>query len=345
MRHAAGRKEPVLEVDPKPFQKALEHLQRLQYGTKLKEWYPKATEDDQFSCILDEDEDEDDTTYVYIDQSNPTETKLEKELSSVYIMCEDLQPTSRENLLKFEGKDFVLRSRAEGINDVHELLGELNDIVRLCLRLKIPFGILESESQVWPLLTIEFLSLQDSNFEGIFEFIDLPGIAERFDDFKFEDLIRRVSNDFTLVVPVISFKELPLADWKSLPDIISKGAVRPPPFVLCTHYDLISHDRLKEQLAQVKRAFWPRGEDSDSRIISCSSTLGLSAQTLLKLSLDGKPAFEQIWDESSIQYTCAKTILGAGRPEFLTIRSQMTIGRSRSGINWTSVACTPQSNI
>ncbi len=122
VRHATGRKEPVLEVDPKPFQKALEDLQRLQYGTKLKEWYPKATEDDQFSGILDDDDDDDDTTYVYIDESNPTETELEKELSSIYIMCEDLQPKSRENLLKFEGKDFVLRSRAEGISDVHELV-------------------------------------------------------------------------------------------------------------------------------------------------------------------------------------------------------------------------------
>ncbi len=73
--------------------------------------------------------------------------------------------------------------------------------------------------------------------------------------FKFEDLIRRVSNDFTLVVPVISFKELPLADWKSLPDIISKGAGRPPPFVLCTHYDLVLNLSLMFDTLLMQRAY------------------------------------------------------------------------------------------
>ncbi|KLO15519.1 hypothetical protein SCHPADRAFT_938629 [Schizopora paradoxa] len=310
VRHASGIKEPVLEVNPKIFQKPLKELQRLQYGLKLKDYSPEVSEDDPFSGILD-----DDTSFLSsTEESYPTtDTRSEKELHSIYNICSDLQPKSRENLLKFEKKDFVLRDRVEGLRAVHELLAELNDIVRLCLRFQIPFGILESQD--WPLLTIEFLSLQGRDFEGIFEFIDLPGIAEHFEDFKFEDLIRRVSKDFTLVVPVISFKELSLADWRFLPSIINNGTGRPPPFVLCTHFDLISRDRLTEQLAQVKRVFWSGGQDPNCRILTCSSKMGLSAQTLLRMSENGKPAFKDIWDRTSIQYHCAEKILGVGNPE------------------------------
>lgn len=119
VRHATGIKEPVLEVDPRIFQKALKELQRLQYGVKLKDYSPEAPEDDPFSGILD-----DDTSFLSTtDESSPaTDTKSEKELHSLYNICSDLQPKSRENLLKFERKDFVLRDRVEGLKAVHELV-------------------------------------------------------------------------------------------------------------------------------------------------------------------------------------------------------------------------------
>ena len=119
MRHASGIKEPVLEVNPKIFHKALKELQRLQYGVKLRDYSPEAAEDDPFSGILD-----DDTSFLTsTEESIPaTDVKSEKELHSIYNICSDLQPKSRENLLKFERDDFVLRSRVEGLKAVHELV-------------------------------------------------------------------------------------------------------------------------------------------------------------------------------------------------------------------------------
>lgn len=132
VRHATGRKEPVLEVDPKVFQKALKELQRLQYGTKLKEYSPEATEDDPFSGILD-----DDTSFISgTDESSPAETKSEKELHSIHSICEDLQPKSRDNLLKFERRDFVLQSRVEGLKAVHELVSKCTADATVSLTLR-----------------------------------------------------------------------------------------------------------------------------------------------------------------------------------------------------------------
>jgi len=45
--------------------------------------------------------------------------------------------------------------------------------------------------------------------------------------------------------------------------------------------------------------FWPKDNAAaTSRIIPCSSLMGLSARALLDLSLSGKPAFEKFWDDS-----------------------------------------------
>jgi hypothetical protein len=63
--------------------------------------------------------------------------------------------------------------------------------------------------------------------------------------------------------------------------------------------DQITGDNQKEQLAAVSKVFWPRDMGAaTSRIIPCSSLMGLSARALLDLSLDGKPEFESFWDDS-----------------------------------------------
>lgn len=63
--------------------------------------------------------------------------------------------------------------------------------------------------------------------------------------------------------------------------------------------DQITGDNQKEQLAAVSKVFWPRDlAAATSRIIPCSSLMGLSARALLDLSLDGKPDFETFWDET-----------------------------------------------
>lgn len=116
VRHTTGKQEPVLEVDPKLFQKVFQDFRRLQYGEKVKEYLAEAAEGDPFNGILDND-----TSFLTTtDEPCPAiHTTSAKEL---YELCVDLQPKSRENLLKFERKDFVLRDRVEGLKAVHELV-------------------------------------------------------------------------------------------------------------------------------------------------------------------------------------------------------------------------------
>ena len=68
--------------------------------------------------------------------------------------------------------------------------------------------------------------------------------------------------------------------------------------------DQITGKNQKEQLAAVSKVFWPRdGVAATSRIIPCSSLMGLSARALLDLSLDGKPDFETFWDENGVAHS------------------------------------------
>jgi hypothetical protein len=97
----------------------------------------------------------------------------------------DLHATTRDNLERFETPGYSLSSSAIGLEEVSKLVGcgtvpqnfsegffvimqlaELNDIVRLCHRFKLPFDM---EFPLWPLLTVEFNSLRDKKVEGIFE--------------------------------------------------------------------------------------------------------------------------------------------------------------------------------
>jgi hypothetical protein len=63
--------------------------------------------------------------------------------------------------------------------------------------------------------------------------------------------------------------------------------------------DRITGVNLMAQLAAVSKVFWPLDvAHATSRIVPCSSLMGLSAHALLDISLDGKPEFEKFWDET-----------------------------------------------
>ncbi|CCA76328.1 hypothetical protein PIIN_11894 [Serendipita indica DSM 11827] len=172
----------------------------------------------------------------------------------------------------------------------------------------------------WPLLTVEFNSLRDHPMDGIYEFIDLPGVGEQFETFSFEAMVRLVAKDSNAIVPIISFKELARSDWKKLPDTVSSGFGARANIVICTHLDQIHGENLNEQLSIVSKVFWPgnvKGAASNN-IIPCSSLMGLSARALLDLSKGkSKPNFTSFWDpkRKKVSHPCAEKILGVSRPK------------------------------
>ncbi|TDL23502.1 hypothetical protein BD410DRAFT_787351 [Rickenella mellea] len=298
LRHVKGQLTPTLEVDTTAFQMGIAGLQARGYGKMMANYTPPT--DDPFAGILDD-----------VPSTTGIPNADEAHLKVIYIHWVDLHPATRANLMRFETRGFYLPPKVEGEDAVRGLLNDLNDVVRLCHRFRVPFNMSHTE---WPLLSVEFDSLRHEEIDGVFEFIDLPGIGESFEDYNFEELICRVAKEVNAVVPIVSFKELPKEDWRRLPAIISAGIGRPPDLVLCTHFDQISRDNLPEQLANVAKVFWPNSPASTSRVLPCSSKMGLSAYTLLRKSASEKPRFIDMWNNKTIEYDCAEKILGVGDP-------------------------------
>lgn len=74
----------------------------------------------------------------------------------------------------------------------------------------------------------------------------------------------------------------------------------------CENRDQIHGENLTEQLAAISKVFWPRDiTATTSRIIPCSSLMGLSARALLDLSggTAEKPSFAAFWDDNRTKVT------------------------------------------
>ncbi|KAH7927606.1 hypothetical protein BV22DRAFT_268537 [Leucogyrophana mollusca] len=291
VRHVRGQLTPSLEIDAAYFQRAINSLQHKKYGAMMQNYRPVA-DIDLFSALLDDD------VFLEDDQHIEEDLHLINEKRELYQRWIDLHPTTKNNLLRFERSGYRIAEWASGHDHVVDLLAQVNDIIRLCRRLKVPLPTCRNIQ--YPLLKIEFEALRDEQFEGVFEFIDLPGVGESDDSFhSFEDLVRGVAKEVDAVVPVVSFKEVSKDDWRQqLPDIIK-----------------VAKDRVEEQMASVAKAFWPRKLDAQHRILGCSSRMGFSARSLLRHSRSAKPQFNEIWCEDAIEYDCAEKILGTHEPE------------------------------
>ncbi|KLO10913.1 hypothetical protein SCHPADRAFT_494584 [Schizopora paradoxa] len=189
----------------------------------------------------------------------------------------------------------------------------------MCLCFGIRLTPIEDLSyQDWPLLKVEFMSLKSVDLQGQFEFVDLPGIGENFDGFKFEEFLFRVAKKFTTIIPIVSYKEIELNEWKVFPEIIKKGTQDSPWLILCTHADMIRDINRREKLAEkINKVFWPKEGEKKGRILFCSSTRAFGAQLLSRISAGGKPPLKRFWTPGAItlQYDCAKEILGVSTPE------------------------------
>ena len=111
-----------------------------------------------------------------------------------------------------------------------------------------------------------------------------------------------MASDSNVIVPIVSFKEIPRRDWKRLPELVASGFNERAQVVVCTNLDQIWHEHVDEQLKAVTKTFWPNHVMSTDRVIPCSSLMGLSARDLLDRSNPAKPPFEAIWNKRAVGY-------------------------------------------
>jgi hypothetical protein len=132
-----------------------------------------------------------------------------------------------------------------------------------------------------------------------------------------------------MIVPVVSFNEIPRSDWKRLPALIASRFNGRADVVVCTHQDQVSQGNMDE-LKTVTKAFWPKGASETNRVIPCSPIMALSARDLLDRSKFPKPPFWFIWENytvgdyvrgpllsiacADIAIQCASKILGVENP-------------------------------
>ncbi|KAG8761521.1 hypothetical protein FRC14_002708 [Serendipita sp. 396] len=280
IRHVEGQKEPELQYDQAPFLVALEKLRDWKYGAAMKQFEPPEFIDD-------------DTPRDLVDGMN------------VWQWWMDLHPTSKDNLEQFESPHFQLEKSARGMEAVANLLFQLNDIVRIYQRYGPVFGVGTTD---WPLLTLEFPSLSGQKMQGIFEFIDLPGMGEHLQ--RFENLVKTVAKRSDAVVPIVSLLNMQHdGSLQTLPGIINACDLECNA-VICTNLDRVNSDNEERQNSLVTGAFWPnRSAPPQPGIIRCSALMGISAQTLLAMSQNELPVFETFW-KPNVGYHAAYNILG-----------------------------------
>lgn len=151
----------------------------------------------------------------------------------------------------------------------------------------------------WPLLTLEFPAWRDRKIRGIFEFIDLPGMGERLQ--QFETLVQAVAKRSDAIVPIVSLVNMHSdGSLDTLPSIIN-GCELKCTTVICTNLDRVKKNDKSRYIATLTGAFWPdRTAPPKPGIILCSAFMGISAQALHDLSLGEKPALETFWGEGKI---------------------------------------------
>lgn len=115
IRHAKGRTTPLLEVDPTSFQESINILKKLRYGGSMAGYVPPS--DDTFADVL-----------TGKPQSTASQADMQK--LEIYNKWADLHPLTKQNLLRFEEKDFKLPAKAKGEVDVRILVSILSGIFR-----------------------------------------------------------------------------------------------------------------------------------------------------------------------------------------------------------------------
>ncbi|KAH8104317.1 hypothetical protein DFH11DRAFT_1763226 [Phellopilus nigrolimitatus] len=166
-------------------------------------------------------------------------------------------------------------------------------------------------------MTVEFESLRNVTPDGEFEIFDLPGVGEYVEShFGFQELINLVGQEVSAIIPIVSLKEVSKNDWSTaLPKILrDTTGLEEPPLIVCTHLDQVeTPEHVNALIERVLSEFSSQSNDLKVECVACSSRLGLGAQILLKMSQEGKPTYDNLFDENVPEpcRACAKHILGS----------------------------------
>ncbi|KLO16275.1 hypothetical protein SCHPADRAFT_221110 [Schizopora paradoxa] len=152
--HKPKSQAPTLIINTGYFEGPLRELQRLKITAAMEVYKPPEI------CLSGlEGEDGDSYFSLYDERSYRSNT------------TPSLDDPEDARLL-FEQSSFGLPNSAEGDECVVNLLGMVNDIIRLCRSFNI--NIQEAEPSTWPRLTVDFESLHNKKIVGSYECIHLP---------------------------------------------------------------------------------------------------------------------------------------------------------------------------
>ncbi|KAH8104320.1 hypothetical protein DFH11DRAFT_1551015 [Phellopilus nigrolimitatus] len=308
IRHVKGQEKPRLAICERNmvsnFQKGIEAL-RLKFDEAKEQTKSRlpACEPGMMSQVVE---------YIF-DGAGKSKDKDTSPQEDMELILGKLAPFIKKSWDTFKERSFMLRTEAHGTKEVVELLSQVNAVVRLCKS----FGIRIDVDHDWPLVTVEFESIRNETLDGEFEIFDLPGIGEYTESyFGFQELINLVGQDVSAIIPVVSLKEVPKNDWSTaLPKILCETTgLREPSVIVCTHRDQIEKESDLHALTdRVLSEFSSKSNDLKVECVACSSRLGLGAQILLKMSQEGKPTYDNLFDENVPEpcRACAKHILGS----------------------------------
>ncbi|KIM91568.1 hypothetical protein PILCRDRAFT_133336 [Piloderma croceum F 1598] len=186
VRHVKDQLTPKLEIDAVYFQRAIDSLRTHKFSAMIAGYQP-SKEPDLISTLQDELSSTATVQNNY-DRDRGAVAEYTKK-REIYNNLIDLQPTTKSNLRKFERIGYRIPDSASGDEHVCDLLAEVNDVVRLCRRMKVELPNIKDTT--WPLMTIEFEALRDEKFEGNFEFVDLPVSFTVSEEYYFSEVIFR----------------------------------------------------------------------------------------------------------------------------------------------------------
>ncbi|KLO16273.1 hypothetical protein SCHPADRAFT_995240 [Schizopora paradoxa] len=306
IRHVAGLAKPMLTLDPKYLQSRALELQKKKYGARM-EHYKPPIEENRYDALF---EAVPDGPILAPTSKNIREAE---EALGIYRNWIDLHANTKRNLKRIEGPNFALPDKAEGAEDVTDLLGLINDIVRLCWRFHVPLEKSHKLCGEWPLLTVEFDAFRsERNTVQVFEFLDLPGFGEKTDFFEFEELVREAAGEANAIVPIVSFNEFARDEWRQQLSRILKTVIGgPPDLVLCSYLDCVPRERVNDMAFDIAKTFAPYNENCLDLVSTCATRRGISARLLLQVSEGMKPDFSDITRGDSLFHDCAKEILGS----------------------------------
>lgn len=276
IRHLSGQTEPILEIDVEYLNSRIQMVGRLELSKRL------------------------------ADNNWKGHRIAQQEDSSLSLYWLQKIWNREPNIIKVaESGKFSLQPVSIGRDRVLETLRYVNDLVRVCHLLDIPFESF-AESR-WATINVEISHLKSAG--GEYEMIDLPGFAGVDGEIFWEELIREVLREVEAIVAVVPSMDVLsnstfAQSWRRVPDIIAAGSNLSATAVILTKIDKLQSKDLDDsrrhrRIQEIREEFYPNEQfASDLPIWECSVAYTNSAKALIEsFEKDDKDVdISKIWE-------------------------------------------------